>query len=117
MGGWWQGFGEQPKINCNEDLEIWNTTVRPFLENAKAAIIERFLKRKFRLFLTASDGKEKPEFVTVKKTRTGHYSAVAVTNVNKIHWIAEGKNRASVLNEMETHNNFKLQIYLFFCMG
>ena len=90
---------------------------KTFLENAKAAIVERFPKQKFCLFLTAGDGKEKPEIVTVKKTRTGHYSAVAVTNVNKIHWIAEEENRAKVLNETETRNNFKLQIYLFFCMG
>ena len=42
---------------------------------------------------------------------------MAVTNVNKIHWIAEEENRAKVLNETETRNNFKLQMYLFFCMG
>ena len=65
MEGWWQGFGEQPKINCNGGLEVWEKTVQPFLENTKVAIIERFPKQKFRLFLTAGDGKEKPEIVTV----------------------------------------------------
>ena len=63
-------------------------------------------RKGFRLFLTAGNGKEKPEILTVKKTKNGHYSVVAVTNVNKIHWIAEGENRAKVLNETESRNNF-----------
>ena len=118
MEGWWQGFGEPPKINCKEQgLKVWENILRLFLDNAKAAIIDHFPKPRFRLILTAGDGKKKPEILTVKKTRTGHYSAVAVTNVNKIHWIADGGNRAKVLNETETHNNYKLQMYLFFCMG
>ena len=37
--------------------------------------------------------------------------------LKKIHWIADGGNRAKVLNETESRNNFKLQMYLFFCMG
>ena len=115
MKGWWEGFGEQPKIDCSGGVEIRENTVRPFLDDAKAAIV--MPRKGFRLFLTAGDGKDKPEFLTVKNTRNGYYSAVAVTNVNKIHWIAEGENRAKVLNETESRNNFKLQMYLFFCMG
>ena len=96
-------------------VEIRENTVRPFLDDAKAAIV--MPKKGFRLLLTADDGKDKPKFLTMKKTSNGYYSAVAVTNVNKIYWIAEGQNRATVLSETESRNNFKLQMYLFFCMG
>ena len=89
--------------------------LRPFWGDAMAEIIERFPRPKFHLILTAGDGKKKPEILTVKRTRTGHYSAVAVTNVNKIHWITDGENREKVLNETETHNNYKLQMYTFSC--
>ena len=115
MKGWWEGFGEQPKIDCSGGVEIRENTVRQFLDDAKAAVV--MPKKGFRLLLTADDGKDKPKFLTMKKTSNGYYSAVAVTNVNKICWIAEGQNRATVLSETESRNNFKLQMYLFFCMG
>ena len=115
MKGWWEGFGEQPKIDCSGGVEIRENTVQPFLDDAKAAIV--MPKKGFRLLLTADDGKDKPKFLTMKKTSNGYYSAEAVTNVNKTCWIAEGQNRATVLSETESRNNFNFKCTCFSVWG